>query len=45
MITDNLWKTAIPVENVPNIGFIDHLGYRILIIINEFERKQGKDII
>ncbi len=28
-----------------NIGVIDYLGYRTLIIINDFERKQGKATI
>jgi len=30
---------------MPNIGTIDYLGYQTLIIINDFERKQGKEII
>ena len=42
---NDLWKLAIPIENMPNIGVIDYLGYRTLIIINDFERKQGKEIV
>ncbi len=30
---------------MPNIGTIDYLGYQTLIIINDFERKQGKEIV
>ena len=42
---NDLWKSAIPIENMQNIGVIDYLGYRTLIIINDFERKQGKATI
>ena len=40
----DLWKFAIPIENMPNIGHIDYLGYKTLIVINDFERKQGNDV-
>ena len=42
---NDLWKSAIPLESMPNIGVIDYLGYKTLIVINDFERKQGKDTI
>jgi hypothetical protein len=43
-ITD-LWKFAIPIESLQNIGQIDYLGYKTLIVINDFERKQGNETI
>ena len=45
MKIEELYKQAIPIENMPNIGIIDYLGYRTLIVINDFERKQGKDVV
>ncbi len=42
---EELYKQAIPVENMPNIGIIDYLGYRTLIVINDFERKRGQNVV
>ena len=34
----DLWQYAIPLKNNPNIGYVDYLGYRGLIVIKEFTR-------
>ncbi len=36
---NELWQYAIPIEKMPNIGIIDYLGYKTLIVIKDFERK------
>jgi hypothetical protein len=35
----DLWEYATPLKNNENIGYVDYLGYRGLIVIKEFTRE------